>query len=72
MKNFKGLYFYRGRTITRMLGGWWFDGDIRIYKTIKDAKNAINKLIDGTHNAEPKILGEASYQENGTWKLEKL
>lgn len=68
----KGLYFYRGHTITDMLGGWWFDGDIRIYKTIRDAKNAIKKRIDGTHDAEPRIIGEAVYKEDGTWTLKKF
>lgn len=71
MKNFNGLYFYRGYTITRMLGGWWYDGDLNIYKTIQDAKNAINKHIDGTHTAEPRILGEAEYLEDGTWILKQ-
>ena len=65
-----GIYFYRGYTITQMFGGWWFENDLRIYKTVRDAKNAIKKHLDGTHDAEPRIIGEAEY-ENGEWKLKR-
>ena len=44
----KGLYFYRGEAITRYGGGWFArSGDLNIYSTIDDAKNAIDKYLGG-------------------------
>lgn len=71
MEKIKGIYFYRGYTITNMLGGWWYEGDLNIYKTIQDAKNAIRKHLDGTQKGETRIIGIAEYKEDGTWILKK-
>ncbi len=67
------IYFYRGYTIFRMLGGWMYgDDDHHVYMTIKDAKNAIKKHIDGTQTAEPRIIGEAEYLSTGEWILKEI
>ena len=66
----KGMYIHRGKGINYWpeLGGWMVDNDLRVYKTLVDAKNAVDKYHDGSHKAEPKILGEAEY-DHGKWKL---
>ena len=67
--------FYRGETIERLEKGYvWMEetckGNISspIYKTIEDAKNAIRKHLDGTHTAEPRVIGEYIWQyDKRTW-----
>ena len=63
----KKIYFYRGETIWHYENGWLTrDNDPNIYKTVNDAKNAIDKFLGGTPTAriakrtgEPiKIIGQ--------------
>ena len=62
----KGLYFYRGETITKYGEGWLGAvEDLNIYKTIDDVKNAIDKQQGGfptgripkRHGKSIKIIG---------------
>jgi len=66
-----GIYFYRGKTITRMLGGWWVDSSLSVFATIDDAKQAIRKYLDGTNTREPKVIGYAYLDGDNIWRLEK-
>lgn len=67
--------FYRGETIERLENGYvWVEETCRgnvsspVYKTIEDAKNAIRKYLDGTHKAEPRIIGEYIWKaDEHTW-----
>ena len=68
MRGHSGFYFHRDKIITRFLGGWWIDGDLNIYKTISDAKNAIDKIHDGSNKKEPIIIGTAEWND-GIWTL---
>lgn len=45
--------------ICKNFGGWVVvDGyDYNIYKALSDARNAISKRHDGTHKAEPRVIG---------------
>ena len=59
------FYFYRGYMIERFGRGWTWTEEMTwglthgpIYRTIEDAKNAIRMYLDGTHTAEPRIIGE--------------
>ena len=66
MTRLKGLgwYLYRGyHTIVRNYGGWVVCGDFQLYKTLADAKNAIDKKEDGTHKAEPRVMRTLSDEE---------
>jgi len=62
-------YFHRGEMIERFGPGWCVslemcsgeDTGIPIYKTLRDARNAINKHLDSTHTAEPQIIGTAGF-----------
>lgn len=56
----KGLYFYRGETIMQYGNGWTASpGDFNIYKTVNDAKNAIDKQQGGfPTNRIPKRHGK--------------
>lgn len=58
-------YFYRGHEICKNYGGWVVvDGyDYNIYKTIRDAKNAVRKRIDGTNDREPRVIGRMSDEQ---------
>lgn len=66
----RGIYSHRRIWINywEELGGWMLDNDLRVYKTLTDAKNAVDKRLDGTHKAEPRVLGEAEYND-GVWTL---
>lgn len=68
----RGTYSHRGIWINywKELGGWMLDNDLRVYKTLADARNAVNKRLDGTHSTEPRVLGEAEYN-NGVWILKE-
>lgn len=71
-------YFFRGEMIERFGGGWCWSEEmcqckstgIPIYKTIEDARNAIRKYIDGTHNAEPRIIQTAGWNAVDSWYVE--
>ena len=73
-----GLYFYRGEMIERFGDGWVWSEEMTwgfdtgpIYRTIEDAKNAIRKALDGTHKAEPRIIGKWRwYMDKRTWEVE--
>lgn len=50
------FYEHRAKTINRNYGGWVIEGDWSVYKTLQDARNAIDKRHDGSHKAEPRII----------------
>lgn len=53
MNKNKRIYFYRGNIITPYKKGWFSrSGDLNIYKTINDAKNAIDKHLGGFPTAK--------------------
>ena len=55
-----GIYSHRGSMIRRDFGGWTVDCDLKVYKRLEDARNSIDKYLDGTHKAEPVIIRELS------------
>lgn len=66
------MYFYRGEVIEPFGKGWTWSAEMcrgadtgPIYRTVEDAKNAIRKYLDGTHKAEPRIIG------TWRWDIEK-
>lgn len=70
-----GIYVHRGEWINYWpeLGGWMMENNLLVYKTLADAKNAVNKHLDGTHKAEPRVIGEADYDpKTKTWSLKAV
>jgi len=65
MIKYCGIYELHGRTICRNYGGWVIvDGyNHNIYKTLQDAVNAVKKGNDGSHKAEPRIIGKMTEDE---------
>lgn len=41
----KGMYIHRGKGINYWpeLGGWMVDNDLRVYETLVDARNSVDK-----------------------------
>ena len=63
----ENIWLHRSELIIKDEQGIWIDWKIRsfdLYKTIEDAKQAINKYLDGTNTKEPRIVGE--------WKIENM
>ena len=56
---------YRGIEICKNYGGWVIVNgyNYNIYKTLEDAKNAVRKHLDGTHKAEPRIIGRMTDEQ---------
>lgn len=80
MKKVSDYYIFRGEWIQPFGGGWVIEREmccgettgIPIYKSLIDAKNRINKTLDGTHTSEPRIIGTAGWSEPiNDWFLEK-
>lgn len=69
----KGTYVHRGIWINywKELSGWMLEDNLLVYRTLVDARNAIDKRLDGTHKAEPMVLGEADCID-GVWTLKKI
>ena len=72
----RGMYFYRGDMIERFGRGWVLSQEQvtketgPIYRTVADAKNAINKYLDGTHKAEPRVIGKWRWnKEAHEWEV---
>ena len=58
-----GIYVHRGKWITKDEQGISIEGHLEIFQTFNDAREFINKWIDGTNKIEPRIIGE--WKENG-------
>lgn len=79
MKRCADYYIHRGEWVQPFCGGWCWEKEmcdgsttgILIYKALSDAKNAINKHLDGTHKAEPRVIGTAGWSnETKEWYKE--
>lgn len=59
------MYIYKGVDICKNYGGWVVVNgyDYNIYKTLEDARNAVRKRHDGTHKAEPRIIGRMTDEQ---------
>lgn len=53
-----GIYTHRGYEILQDEQGIWVSGFLHIFPTWNDAREFINKRLDGTNKKEPKIVGE--------------
>ena len=76
MRKVLGYYFYRGETIEKFGNGWmWVEEACRghntvpIYKALKDARNAINKYLDSTNDAEPRVIQTAGFEIGRGWYI---
>lgn len=57
----EGLYLHRGEIIVKDQQGIYIPGFVNaldIYKSIEDARQAINKYNDGTNTKEPVVIGQ--------------
>lgn len=63
MKKVCNMYFHRNLIIMKEFGGWTVEGDLNLYKTLMDAKNAIDKRHDSSHKAEPRIIRQLTYKD---------
>lgn len=52
-----GIYTHRGSDIIKDEQGIWVVGHFEIFKTYNDAKEFINKIMDGTNKKEPVVIG---------------
>lgn len=64
-KLFDGLYTHRGHDIIKDEQGIYVVGYLHLFKTLNDARNFIDKKIDGTHRKEAVIVGEWSAEKAG-------
>lgn len=55
-----GVYLHRGYWIVKDEQGICIENHLEIFKAWNDAREFINKLIDGTNKTESRIIG--------TWK----
>lgn len=53
-----GIYTHRGYDIFKDEQGIWVENHLELFPTWNDAKEFINKLLDGTNKKEPRIIGE--------------
>lgn len=53
-----GIYIHKGKWIVKDEQGICVEGHLEIFKTWNDAREFINKFIDGTNKIEPRIIGE--------------
>jgi exonuclease III len=58
-----GWYEHRQTNIVNNYGGWVVLGDWNLYKTLGDAKNAIDKSHSGCHKAEPRVIRVLANEE---------
>ncbi len=53
-----GIYVHRNLWITKDEQGICVEGHLEIFPTWNDAREFINKWLDGTNKKEPRIIGE--------------
>lgn len=53
-----GIYTHREYDIFKDEQGIWVENHLELFPTWNDAKEFINKLLDGTNKKEPRIIGE--------------
>ncbi len=53
-----GIYVHRNHWITKDEQGICIEGHLEIFPTWNDAREFINKWLDGTNKKEPRIIGE--------------
>ena len=78
MRKVGSFYWHRGDMAERFGPGWfWVEEACRgmttgipIYKALVDVKNAIDKHMDGTNKAEPRIVGTAGWSKERGWYVE--
>ena len=62
------IWSYRKHLLISEHGGYTVHGSelicLNVYKTLRDAKEAINKVMDGTNKLEPRIIGVLYYDDN--------
>lgn len=63
-KVFNGVYEHRGVMILENKDGWVVDDCLHIFKALIDAKEYINKFLDGTNTREPRIVREWTIEED--------
>lgn len=51
------IYFHRGKWIIRHTQGICVEGYLELFPTFTDAKHFINKILDGSNEREPIIIG---------------
>ena len=52
-----GIYVHRGYWIVKDEQGICVEGHLEIFKTWNDAREFINKFLDGTNKKKPVIVG---------------
>lgn len=52
-----GIYIHRGRWIVKDEQGICVENHLEIFQTWNDAREFINKILDGTNKNEPRIIG---------------
>ena len=66
-----GVYIHRRHLITKDEQGICVEDNLEIFPTWNDAREYVNKIMDGTHKKEPRIIGMWSmdncprYKEKG-------
>lgn len=60
-----GWYEHRGIMICKNYGGWVIVHGCcySIFKALSDAKNYIDKCYDGSHKAEPRVIGKMDAEQ---------
>ena len=54
----QGIYSHRGYMILKDEQGIWVEQHFELFQTWNDAREFINKILDGTNKVEPRIIGE--------------
>ena len=57
------IYIHRGEWIFKDSQGIWVENHLELFPTWNDAREFINKRIDGTNKLEPRVIG--------TWSVDK-
>lgn len=60
-----GIYTHRGYWIIKDNQGICVENHLEIFKTWNDAREFINKMLDGSNKSEPRIIGEWKEQATG-------
>lgn len=56
----ENIYIHRKKCIIKDEQGIYVEGCLHLFKTFNDARNYIDKTMDGTNKKEPVIVGEWS------------
>lgn len=62
-----GIWKHRNQFIMKDKDGIWIDWEIKsfdLYASLEDAKQAINKYLDGTNTREPRVVGKLGLHIN--------